>query len=84
MQCPFEGDSEAKVEWTVDSQPISFNRRIFTLAENALRISDVTFFDSGVYVCNVSNSKGFDSEASQLRISGKSLCAVEAPLSPTL
>ena len=70
IKCPFEGDNEADLQWTVDSQPISFNKRVYKVGKNALKINDVTFFDNGVYVCKVWNSKGNDSEASLLRISG--------------
>ena len=73
MRCPFEGDSGAKVQWTVDSQPIPFNKRVYTLAENVLKIDDITFFDNGVYVCKVLNSNGYDSESTLLRISGRYL-----------
>ena len=70
MRCPFEGDSETRVQWTVDSQPVTFNKRVYMLADNALKIDDITFFDNGVYVCKVLNYNGYDTESSLLRISG--------------
>ena len=71
LKCPFEGDANALVEWTVDSQPIKFNKRIYTVSKNVLRIKDITFFDNGAYVCRVFNSNGNDSESTLLKISGK-------------
>ena len=73
MRCPFESDSGARVQWTVDSQPITFNKRIYTLVNNALKIDDITFFDNGVYVCKVMNSNGYDTESTFLRVSGRYL-----------
>jgi len=69
LKCPFEGDANALVEWTVDSQPIKFNKRIYTVSKNVLRIKDITFFDNGAYVCRVFNSNGNDSESTLLKIS---------------
>ena len=71
LNCPFEGDSNALVEWTVDSQPIKFNKRIYLVSKNVLRIKDITFFDNGAYVCTVFNANGNDSESTLLKISGK-------------
>lgn len=70
MKCPFEGDDEANVQWTIDSQPLKFNKRVYKIGSNALRINRITFFDSGLYACKAWNSEGHDTEASLLRISG--------------
>ena len=69
--CPFEGSDESQVLWTVDAQPVIFNSRVQKVGRKHLRIKNVGFFDSGIYVCKVWNSEGHDTEKTLLTVTGK-------------
>ena len=70
ITCPYEGTDDSRVTWMVDKQPIKFSKRITKTADNSLRIENLKFYDSGLYMCKVWNAEGKDSETTLLTISG--------------
>lgn len=79
FECFGTGDPPPTITWIFNNTKLNNSEKytISTIAAGSdfgsLTIFDLTYFDRGVYTCNVTNDIGFSVDMTLLRIQGRSL-----------
>ena len=68
--CTFWADPEPTVEWRFGEVVITGTRYVVS-PSGALTVATVTLDDAGVYICNVSNTYGWENASAELTVQGR-------------